>query len=349
MRNGKLGVCVVGSGALGTVHADCWQNLAEAEVVSVVDIDDERAELLATKCSLDSWFSDYRDSVLRDDVDVVSVCIPTCMHSEVAVFAAEHGKHVISEKPISLTIEQAEAMIKAADENGVKLALGFMRRHSPVLSALRSWLNAGQLGRPLLYQALDYRQIRPKREMHDANANGGPVIDMGVHLFDLWSYIFDATPVEVYAQGFKFAEDREELSHIEEIAYDTATITVRYDSGDVGVFTVSWGLPPKVVPEGVPDQILGPRGMAHVGYGRNHQWAKVLREPPADAEEDAENEWKMLSESQEDMYQLEIANFAYSILNDRRPAARGEEGLMALRVALGALESIETGQPVRLT
>ena len=348
MRNGKLGVCVVGSGALGNVHAECWQNLAEAEVVSVVDIDDARAELLAVKCSLDSWVADYRDSITRDDVDVVSVCIPTCMHAEVAVFAAEHGKHVISEKPIALTVAEAESMIEAADENGVQLALGFMRRHSPVLSALRSWLNAGQLGRPLLYQATDYRQIRPKREMHDANANGGPVIDMGVHLYDLWSYIFDAKPVEVYAQGFKFAEGREELSHIEEIAHDTAAIIVRYDSGDVGIFTVSWGLPPKVVPAALPDQLLGPRGMAHVAYGRRHQWAKVLREPPADAAEDVENEWKVLSESREDMYQLEIANFAYSILRDRRPAAGGEEGLMALRVALGALESIETGQPVRL-
>ncbi|MBN1261474.1 MAG: Gfo/Idh/MocA family oxidoreductase [Anaerolineae bacterium] len=339
MKNGKLGVCVVGCGDLGTVHALRWQRLAEAEVVAVVDVDQERACKLAETCGLDQNDADYRDAIVRSDVDVVSVCVPTALHVDVAVFAMEHGKHAISEKPIGLTLEAADRMIAAAERHGVKLALGFMRRHSPVLPALRTWLAAGHLGRPVLYQARDYRQIRPKRVMHDANVNGGPVIDMGVHLFDLWSYIFDAEPVEVFARGFTFAKGREELRHIEHLAVDTADISVRFASGDVGTFSVCWGLPPTVTPEGTPDVVLGPRGAAHVQYGRDHQELTALHEG---------REWETVAVCKQDMYQLEIANFAHAILNDEAPLAGGQDGRRALQVALAALRSIAAGLPVRV-
>ena len=104
-------------------------------------------------------------------VDVVSVCICTALHAQVSIFAAEHGKHVLSEKPIALTVADAEAMIAAARHNNVKLAVGLMRRYSPVLPALRDWLAADASGHPALYYAVDAREIRPKREMHDANGN----------------------------------------------------------------------------------------------------------------------------------------------------------------------------------
>ena len=359
MSKQQLNVCVVGCGALGTVHAEAWQRLPNAKVVAVVDIIEVRAKILAEKCGLDAWYLDYRDVPL-EGVDVVSVCVPTCSHSEISVYAAEHGKHVISEKPIALTLEGAEAMIRAAEENGVKLALGFMRRHSPILPAMRAWLSAGQLGRPVLYQATDFREIRPKIEMHDANANGGPVIDMGVHLFDLWAYIFDAEPVEVSARGLTFAEGRDELASVSEIACETATITVTFASGDIGVFNVCWGLPPTVTPPPARDQILGANGFAEAFYARDHQEIRALYEVTGSVfDKDKEDEetsdeppledrWQIVASSRQDMYRREIANFAHCIQNDLTPLAGGAEGLRALRVALGAMESIRTGKTVKL-
>jgi len=339
MGNGKLGVCIVGSGALGTIHAECWRQLEEAQVVAAVDTIEERAEKLARAHGLDTWYTDYRLAVALDEVDIVSVCVPTCSHPEVTIFAANQGKHVISEKPIALTLQEADAMIQAARQNGVKLGVGFMRRHSPVLPELREWLAAGHLGRPVMYRASDVREIRPKREMHDAHANGGPVIDMGVHLFDLWAYIFDSEPVEVFAQGLKLAQDRPEIAHIQEIAYDTATILVRYGSGDIGTFVVSWGLPPGVVPPPTPDQILGSKGIAQAMYTMIYQQVQVMREGDG---------WETVSTSDQNMYQVEIARFARYILEDEPFPATGEDGKAALRVALAALESIQTGQPVFL-
>lgn len=340
MKNAKLGVCVVGCGAMGTVHGECWRQVPEAQIVAVVDIEQDRAEKMARAHNLGTWYADYRAAVILDEVDVVSVCIPTSFHSDAAVLAASYGKHVISEKPIALTLRDADAMIDAARQNGVKLGVGFMRRHSPVLPELRKWLAEGQLGRPVMYHASDVRQIRPKLEMHDAHMNGGPVIDMGVHLFDLWTYIFDSEPVAVFAQGIKLAEHRPEIAHIQEIAYDTATILVRYASGDIGTFVVSWGLPPGVTPSPVPDQILGPEGAAQAMYAGSSQQVQVMREGRG---------WETLFTSDQNMYQLEIARFARCILEDRPFPATGEDGKAALRVALAALDSIKTGQPVFLS
>jgi myo-inositol 2-dehydrogenase/D-chiro-inositol 1-dehydrogenase len=162
---------------------------------------------------------------------------------------------------------------------------------------------------------------------------------MGVHLYDGWTYIFDSKPVEVFAQGLKSAKERQELAHIKEIAHDTATITVRYASGDVGAFVVCWGLPPGVAPSGSPDQIFGPDGMAQVEYNLPHQEVRVMREG---------GNWELVSSSEEDMYRLQIERFARCILEDQPPPVTGEDGRAALQVALAAIESIQTGQPVWL-
>lgn len=333
----KLGICIVGCGYMGQTHAKGWQAVPEAEVVAVVDLLPERAQALARQLACDDYH-DYPKAIARPDVDVVSVCIPTSLHPDVTIAAAENGKHVLCEKPIALTLEDADRMIRAADKNEVKLGLGFMRRHSPVLHQLKDLLASGEFGRPVLYNASDIRELRPKREMHDANANGGPVIDMAVHLIDLWTYIFNSKPLSVSAQGLRLAEGRPEVSHIEKVAVDTATVTVTFGSGDIGTFVVSWGLPPKVNPTGNRDQILGANGYGEV-YFSNKQELLSMREGAV---------WKTLAISHEDMYQNQINNFARWLLDDEPFPARGEDGRSALQVALAALESIQSGKTVRL-
>jgi len=127
------------------------------------------------------------------------------------------------------------------------------------------------------------------------------------------------------------------LDHIDGIAIDTASILVRYESGDIGNFVVSWGLPPGVTPDGTPDTIFGPHGLIKVGYGITHQEARATQ---VDGQEE------LVHKSTQDMYQLEIEDFAQSILTNRSPKTTGQDGKAALAVALAAIESIKTGQPV---
>lgn len=335
----NLGICIVGCGMMGTIHAACWQQLPHARVVAVADLREERAQQLAQACGVERWTTDYHEAIARPDVDVVSICVPTYLHADIGCFAAAHGKHILCEKPLALTVEGAVAMAEAARQAGVRLGVAFMRPHSPVVPALHDWLKAGRVGRPVLYEARDYRELRPKREMHDVRANGGPVIDMGVHLFDLWARIFEADPVEVFARGFCFARGRPELASIAEVAVDTADITVTYSSGDIGHFSVCWGLPPGVNPESLPDSILGPRGYAHISFGRTQQELRACYEGGV---------WETLVNATDDMYRQEIAAFAHAVRHPDVPFPDAGAGLRALRVALAALESMRTGKVVQV-
>jgi predicted dehydrogenase len=339
MNEKSLKVCVVGCGDLGRTHARCWSQVPEAQVIAVVDIQKERARQLAGELGLERFFTDYREAIDHPQVNVVSVCIPTCLHSAVSIYAMEHGKHVLTEKPIALDLQQAESMIAAACQNGVQFSVGLMRQHSPVMAELKDWLGSGRPGHPAIYWASDIREIRPKREMHDQQANGGPVIDMAVHLFATWQYLFDSSPQEVYAQGFTFAQERPELAHIPHKAVDTATVTVRFESGDVGNFLVSWGVPPGVVPPPMPEVLLTDSGVLNLTFNRDHQQAKFQREG---------GEWETIAVCDENMYQREINDFAAAILQNRPPLVSGEQGRAALQVSLAALQSIRSGVPVRI-
>lgn len=339
MSDKPLRVCVVGCGDLGRTHARCWSQVPQARVAAVVDVQEPRAKKLAGELGLGQYYLDYREAIERPDVNVVSVCIPTSMHPVVTIFAAERGRHVLTEKPIALDLVQADAMISAASTNNIVFSVGLMRSHSPVMEELRTWLKDGRLQRPVIYFGSDIREIRPKREMHDVAANGGPVIDMAVHLFATWRFLFDSPAEEVSAVGFTFALDRPELAEIAHKAIDTATITVRYQSGDVGNFLVSWGVPPGVVPQPMPELILSPSGVVHAKFAGNRQQASLQREG---------DDWISIGTSDENMYQREIQDFARSILDGRLPLVRGEHGREALQVSLAAMDSIRLQAPVRV-
>jgi predicted dehydrogenase len=331
-ENSKKGVCIVGCGFMGNIHAEAWQKQAEFQIVAVVDIMEQRAELLAQKLGLSGWFTDFYKAIALPEVDVVSICIPTNLHAEASIYSAENKKHILCEKPIALNIQDALAMQKAAQSNKVSLGVAFMRRHSPVLDQLRNFINSGELGHPVLYCSSDIRQIRPKLAMHDVDQNGGPIIDMGVHLFDSWNFIFDSPIANVSAQAIALAAKRLELSTINHIAPDTATITVKHESGDIGNFIVSWGLPPGVNPPQRPDQIFGPNGILEVVFEMSYQYLKWKKD---------DNEWQTLAESYENMYEIEITNFANHLLAGRPFPTMAGEGIAALEIALSASRQVK--------
>lgn len=340
MKNGKLGVCIVGCGFMGGIHAERWSKVPQAEIVAVVDILEDRAQKFADLYHLNQFLLDYRQAASLAEVDVVSVCTPTCLHAEISIFCLEQGKHVLCEKPVALTLEQGNRMIQAEAEQSKQLGIGFMRRHSPIMSALREKLASGEISRPVIYHASDIRQVRPKLAMHDAQQNGGPVIDMAVHLIDTWRFIFQSEVVQVYSQGLSLAKKRPELENIEIVAIDSAIITVTFASGDIGTFLVSWGLPPGVNPAGTPDQIFAPNGLAELVWSMSHQSLRWCSEG---------GDWKVLVESNQDAYQREITSLADCILLGEPFPATVHDGVKALQVSLAALQSLKTGKAVYLS
>ena len=311
--SGRFGVCVVGCGDMGTTHAKAWMRGDAGRVVAVVDIDEARAQKLAKGCGLDRHYTDYKEAIPRPDCQIVSVCTPTCFHAPISIFAMEHGKHVLSEKPIALTVADAEKMIATSERCRAKLAIG----------------------RPVMFRCAQVIEIRPKRAMHDRHQNNGPIVDTCCHNFDMWRVCFASEPVRVTARGFTFGANKPELSHLKELAVDTAAIIVEYASGDLGVMNISWGMPPGTKCPGGED-ILGPDGIIKISFPGEITVQKGPKE-------------EKITGLNDDTHLIQTTAFARAVSEGAPVKATARDGLIALKVSLAALESIATGKTVSIS
>ena len=321
----ELGVVIIGAGEMGSRHAQHWA-AAGAEVIAICDPNLELAQKLARTVNAEAHAS-ADTGIDRAEVDVVSVCTPTFLHSQFTLQALEAGKHVLCEKPIALRLEDAHAMKAAAEVKGCQLRIGLMRRFEPIFPKLKERVRG--LGSPVMGNVSITAGIRAKRLMHDQNANGGPVIDMCCHIFDLWALVFAERPELVHAAGHIFAENNPALASVQEKAVDSATATFSFPSGHTTQLLVTWGLP-----EGVPFSeqhcYIGSEGRLevdwnyqknalrfHDGVGLTHYsgvrdpWATEIRQ-----------------------FYLELTQ------NAPRQVANADEGIAALELSLQVLEAI---------
>ena len=324
-----LGVVVVGAGDMGARHARWWAE-AGARVVAVVDPDRARAERVAAgfgALALD----DLGTALERADVGAASICTPTFLHARYTVAALKAGKHVLCEKPAALRLSEGEAMRRAAEESGKMLRIGFMRRFDPASHQILAF--GRRIGGPVLAQATLAAGIRPKLLMHDAAANGGPIIDMCCHIFDQWEAFYGERPAGVRAYGTTFGEGKPELAHIRHKAVDSAHITLRYPGGGVGQIQVSWGLPSGIAAT-ERHTYMGPEGLIIAAWPERVELLTsegTLRwEPPAS-----------------DPWREEIRAFHRELHGlEHRPLATIDDGVRALRTSLAVLTSIAEDREV---
>ena len=329
-----LGVAVIGCGALGKAHAEGWQEVHGAKVVTVFDVDASRAQALADQTGAQAT-GDLSTAIEHSDVNVVSVATPSFYHPEACVLAAGRGKHILCEKPVALDRRGAKQIAKAVRDSSIKFELGMQRRYGAQTPKVIEIIRSGPLGRPLIHHLFMVAEIRPKIAMHDARrGNGGPIIDMGPHWFDIWSLFFGSRPAAVTARGFVFAKDRPELASIEQVAIDTGALIVEYESGDAAAWTISWGLAP-----GSPwitfQAILGPKALLKL------EGQRLTLIPEGGQAED-------LGEFPDGTKTEQVKAFAQCIRDDTPPRVPLEAGMVALEASLGTLESMHTGQRVSL-
>ena len=324
-----FGVAVIGAGDMGARHARHWRN-AGGDVIAIVDPDAVRAEAVATSVGARACV-DAGEALADPRVEVVSICTPTYLHADAAVAALDAGKHVLCEKPAALTLADAEAMASAAERSGRALRIGFMRRFDPAYEPLLTFTE--RAARPLLAQATITAGVRPKRLMHDARANGGPIIDMCCHVFNLWGRVLGSEPIAVSARGYTFSDDKPEVASIAQRALDSALITLEYEGGSVGQIQVSWGLPAGIEPV-EHHTYVGPHGLVSV------DWPTAL----TFYDGGGVTEWRNQGA---DPWLAEITQFTRELFDDApREVADIADGIAALRVSLAVLEAIRTQEVV---
>ena len=230
----RRGFGIVGAGVIATVHAEAIATLPDAAVVAVTDVVPERARDLAARCGCAAE-PGLGALLARDDVDVVSVCVPSGLHAEVGVQAAAAGKHLVVEKPIDVTLAAADRLIGAARAAGVVMTVISQHRFDPGLIELRRLLDQGALGRLVLgeastkwYRSQGYYDSAPWRGTWALD--GGSLMNQGIHYVDLlrWSM---GPLAEVMAVC---------TTQTHQVEVEDATLAVlKFSSGAVGTIVAS--------------------------------------------------------------------------------------------------------------
>lgn len=332
-----LRVGLIGAGGIGAHHAARYKQVENAVLTAVVDVDRERAAKVAEENGIPHVFTSYEEALRSGEFDAVDICLPTWLHAEVSIAAAKAGKHILCEKPMATTLEEADAMIAAAEEAGVVLMIAQCRRYDNFWGTVRRALAEGAIGRPVVWRDISGHYGPGPAWFYDRHKGLGPLVDGAIHNYDFARTMFGEAKT-VYATGRSFKPVT---------APDTGIAVVRFEQGDELQLSWSWGLPPGVrTPH--PNEILGPEGVLYFSpppFVKAPECPEGWRQVVAVR---ANGEVVPYQYQVNDMYVDEIQAFVDSVAGKRAPDPDGREARTSLAIAMAVLESIETGNVVTL-
>jgi predicted dehydrogenase len=182
---------IIGAGGIARAHAMAYKRLPEVEVVAVADIVPGRAEAFAVDWGVERAFTDYRDLLALDTIDALSVCTFNRAHRQPTVDALEAGKHVLVEKPLAASLDDATAMIRAARSSGKILHTGFWQRWQPNVQAAKKIVDSGALGQLYYAQMVGggRRRIPGGSFLKKDFAGAGPIVDIGCYDLDTFMFV----------------------------------------------------------------------------------------------------------------------------------------------------------------
>lgn len=333
-------VCVVGAGRAGLVHARNYRlNVAGASLAAIVDADLDVAERAARELEVDHYFSSLQDTLEKVSFDAICIASPTFTHRDLATTAAKEGKHIFCEKPMAITLVEAEEMIETARAARVLLQMGFMRRFDPAFRVAKERLEAGDIGTPMLIRSLTRGPGLPPRWACDIKSSNGMLAEVNSHDFDTIRWLGESEFERIYAEAntLKCFELKEEFPDF----YDNAIVSLRLSSGTLGVIDgscpVHYGYDARA-------EVLGSEGVMLIGelqdtavFSCTKNTGLVVSNFPG---------WR---ERFREAYVAEARHFVECIVKEQEPIATGEDGKRALEGVVAANESIRTGSPVDLS
>jgi predicted dehydrogenase len=338
-----VGFGVIGAGIVGGAwHAHVYGRLPRARLVAVCDLDERRAAEVARVNGADAVYTDYRRLLARPDIAAVSIATPDFAHREIAVAAAEAGKHLLVEKPLATTVADAEAIVAAARRAGVKLMVDFHNRVNPPFVAAHRSLRSGEIGRPAyIYARLSNTTYVPTRMLPWASRSSA-LWFLASHTVDLAHWLLDDEPRRVYAVSRSGI-----LRALGVDSPDFHTAIVEFRGGAVATLENAW-----ILPQSAPSvfdfkfEILGSEGAIAIN-GSDHRAIQVYTAGRAGLPDvlgfpggDSPRVSGFVLEA--------IARFVDAVADDAPLLASGEDGLLVTRVLAAISESALMGQPVEV-
>lgn len=335
---------IVGAGTIGAVHARLIGALADegVKLTAVVSRNLERAKLITEQYGGRPYTS-AAEAYAHAEIDAVSVCVPSWLHSEAAVEALGAGKHVLVEKPVDITLQAADRIAEARRAAGRTVAVVSQRRFQPPAAFIKEAVTSGRLGR-VTSGVVESPFFRPQ-SYYDSSGwrgtlacdGGGALMNQGIHALDLLIWML-GRPLTVTAQTGRVAHEKIEVE-------DVAAATIRFESGAMGVLlasTAAWPDRP------VRLTVHGDRGTAVMADDRLAFFqAAEVKDPvaagllPLLAEPDRPG-WSVVDHAQLAQYR----DFVTAVRDGRSPAVPLEAGRLTLSVVLAVYESARTGRSV---
>lgn len=325
-------VAIIGSGLQCSRRAPVIVKCPDAKLVAIASLHLEHALAAAKQFGCEAYGS-WEDIVTRDDVDVVLVCTPPHVHADIAIAAMKAGKHVLCEKPLTRTIEEATKMVEISEETGTILKCGFNHRHHPAIQEAKKLLDTGMLGKPLVARCRYGICGRPGFEdewrANPELAAGGQYIEQGSHAIDLFRW-FIGEIVEVSCMTGILYFQKQSLD-------DNGVAVYRSETGALASLHVSLTQWKNLFSL----EIFCEDGYAIVdGLGASYGTERLIvgkRDFQAPFN-DHVTEFRGSDQS----WQKEWEEFYDAIISKRQPLGNGHDGLAAMRIALKSYEAERT-------
>ena len=327
-------VALLGAGRIGASHAELLAHrVPGVELAAIYDPVDGAAARLATALRVPVATQDVNAIWANPDIDAVVIAAPARSHTELVVAAAQAGKHVFVEKPMAVTLEDADRAIAAAEQAGVVLQVGFNRRFAPAFAAARAAVDAGRIGTPQLLRSLT-RDPGPFKGDPTRIPQWTIFFETLIHDFDTLCWLNpEATPVRVTALADALVRpDAKELGHL-----DTAVVTIEFDNGAMAVaeanFSALYGYD-------VRGEVFGSAGMCTAGDVRTTNMTAYT------ADGISVDTSRMDSDLLRDAYLGEFEAFAEAVRSGGPSPVPGAAARVALKIALAAIKSVEEKRAV---
>ena len=337
-RGQRIGYAVVGLGSISQVAVlPAFAHSKKTRLVAVVSGDKEKAEKMAAqfKASHAYSYAEYAGCLRNPQVDAVYIATPPGKHEKYAVLAAKAGKHVLCEKPLAATIQQARNMVAACRRHKVQFMTAYRKYFEPASLTLKKMITRGELGRIDVIHTL-FSELRPHGDNSSAwlfskkLCGGGPMTDLGVYCVNTCRWLVDEDPVA--ASAVSWVRDRRRYKDVEE------GVAFRLD------------FPSGIVLQGTAAYSAAFSSFVHVHGDKG--WAELA---PAFAFEEERRlsgkiggRWFEQTIKPIDEFVLELDAFADCIREGRKPEPDGEQGLRDIIIIQAIYQAVKKGRPVRI-
>jgi predicted dehydrogenase len=341
--NAPIRICLIGAGRAGKVHANSIVNsIPAARLVAIVEaVPEIRLQAgSAFGVAPPAQFDSLEAALETGGFEAVVITTPTFTHASLAILAAQSGKHIFLEKPMALNLAECDAIIQAAQQHGVILQLGFMRRFDPEFAAAASRIAAGEIGQPMIVKSLTHGPGLPPAWARDLSQSNGMLAEVNSHDWDCVRWLMGSNYERVYTEtaNFKGAANQVDTPNF----YDNALVTIRFENGGLGsisgVCPCGYGYDARV-------EIVGEKGILQIGSMQG-QAVVVCTNRDQGLITPIYRTWP---ERFAWAYVNEIRNFVDCIREDRLPQAGGEAGRWAVAGVLAATKSFLEARPVLMT